>query len=78
MIELSYALRCQPFWWTRFGDPIIRAQWREEALRRQIRCGKLSAAEVDWVLDELEDFAKMRDGETGVQVCDGIKALCVD
>ncbi|KIO18082.1 hypothetical protein M407DRAFT_32229 [Tulasnella calospora MUT 4182] len=45
----------------------IRAKWKEEALRHEIRDGKLSEAEVDWVLDELEDFAKMRDDATGIQ-----------
>lgn len=61
MIELSYALRSKPSWWTKYKDPAIRTKWKEEALQHEIRGGKLSEAEVDWVLDELEDFAKMRD-----------------
>ncbi|KAG8927824.1 hypothetical protein FRC01_006879 [Tulasnella sp. 417] len=67
MIDLSYALRSKPSWWTKSKDPAIRAKWKEEALQHEIRDGKLSEAEVDWVLDELEDFAKMRDDATGIQ-----------
>ncbi|KAG9043993.1 hypothetical protein FS837_008913 [Tulasnella sp. UAMH 9824] len=67
MIELSYALRSKPSWWTKYNDPAIRTKWKEEALQHDIRGGKLSEAEVDWVLDELEDFTKMRDDATGIQ-----------
>ncbi|KAG9042774.1 hypothetical protein FS837_010393 [Tulasnella sp. UAMH 9824] len=67
MIDLSYALRSKPSWWAKYNDPTIRTKWKEEALRHEIRGGKLSEAEVDWVLDELEDLAKMRDDATGIQ-----------
>ncbi|KAG8943131.1 hypothetical protein FRC04_003211 [Tulasnella sp. 424] len=67
MIDLSYALRSKPSWWTKFKDPAIRTKWKEEALQHVIRDGKLSEAEVEWVLDELEDYATMRDNNTGIQ-----------
>lgn len=68
MIDLSYALRSKPSWWIKFKDPAIRTEWKREALQHQIRYGKLSEAEVEWVLDELEDYATMRDDKTGIQV----------
>ncbi|KAG9024291.1 hypothetical protein FS837_005421 [Tulasnella sp. UAMH 9824] len=67
MIELSYVLRSKPSWWTKIKDPAVRSQWKAEALEYQIRGGKLKEAEIEWVLDELEDYAKMRDEATGIQ-----------
>ncbi|KAG8939067.1 hypothetical protein FRC04_007031 [Tulasnella sp. 424] len=66
MNDLSYALRNKPSWWTEFKDPRIRAQWAEEALQQTIRGGNLSEREVEAVLDELEDYAKMRADPTGI------------
>lgn len=68
MIELSYALRSEPSWWTKVKDPTIRSKWRVEALEHEIRGDKLKEAEIEWVLDELEDYVKMRDESTGIQV----------
>ncbi|KAG8929344.1 hypothetical protein FRC01_004461 [Tulasnella sp. 417] len=67
MIELSYALRSKPLWWANIKEPGIRSQWKAEALERAIRGDKLKEAEIEWVLDELEDYAKMRDKATGIQ-----------
>ncbi|KAG8900478.1 hypothetical protein FRC01_010123, partial [Tulasnella sp. 417] len=67
MIELSYALRSKPSWWTKINDLAIRSRWRAEALEHEIQGDKLKEAEVDWVLDELEDYAKMRDEKTDIQ-----------
>ncbi|KAG8916500.1 hypothetical protein FRC01_003115 [Tulasnella sp. 417] len=67
MIELSYALRSEPSWWIKIKDPAIRSSWKAESLEREIRGDKLQEAEVDWVLDEIEDYARMRDEETGIQ-----------
>ncbi|KAG9028510.1 hypothetical protein FS837_003857, partial [Tulasnella sp. UAMH 9824] len=67
MIELSYALRSNPSWWTKIKDPAIRSRWKAEALEQYICGDKLKEAEVEWVLDELEDYAKMRDEATGIQ-----------
>ncbi|KAG8943130.1 hypothetical protein FRC04_003210 [Tulasnella sp. 424] len=48
-------------------DGDVALTWKEEALQHEIRDGKLSEAEVEWVLDELEDYATLRDDDTGVQ-----------
>lgn len=67
MIELSYALRCKPSWWTKINDPEIRSKWEEEASEQKILGDELGEDEIEWVLDELEDYAKMRDDVTGIQ-----------
>ncbi|KAG8944329.1 hypothetical protein FRC04_002049, partial [Tulasnella sp. 424] len=67
MIELSYALRCKNSWWIKINDPDIRSKWAEEASEQTIRGGKLNEDEIEWVLDELEDYATMRDEATGIQ-----------
>ncbi|KAG9019805.1 hypothetical protein FRB90_005953 [Tulasnella sp. 427] len=67
MIELSYALRGKPSWWTKIKNPVIRSNWKAEALQHEIKGAKLNEAEVDWVFDELEDYATMRDEGTGIQ-----------
>ncbi|KAG8894567.1 hypothetical protein FRC01_012890, partial [Tulasnella sp. 417] len=67
MIELSYALRSKPSWWTKINNLVIRSRWRAEALEHEIQGDKLKEAEVDWVLEELEDYTKMRDENTGIQ-----------
>lgn len=77
MIELSYALRGKPSWWTKIKDPAVRSQWKAEARQYQIRGDKLKDAEIQWVLDELEDYAKMRDEATGIQVGRPRKQACL-
>ncbi|KIO24282.1 hypothetical protein M407DRAFT_102663 [Tulasnella calospora MUT 4182] len=67
MIELSYSLRSKPLWWTKIKDLAVRSRWKAEALEHEIHGDKLKEAEIDWVLDELEDYAKMRDEATGIQ-----------
>ncbi|KIO28457.1 hypothetical protein M407DRAFT_22352 [Tulasnella calospora MUT 4182] len=66
MNDLLSALQNKPSWWTDLKDPDLRAQWTEEALQQNIRDGKLSAKEVEQVLDELENYAKMRADPTGI------------
>ncbi|KAG8917664.1 hypothetical protein FRC01_002303 [Tulasnella sp. 417] len=66
MSDLSNTLRNKPSWWTDIKDPALRAQWTEEALQESIRDGKLSAKEVEQVLDELESYTKMRADPTGI------------
>lgn len=68
MIELSYALRGKPSWWTKIKDPVIRSKWKAEAMEHEIQGDRLKEAEIEWVLDELEDYTKMRDEATGIQV----------
>ncbi|KAG8929345.1 hypothetical protein FRC01_004462 [Tulasnella sp. 417] len=67
MIELSYSLRSKPSWWVHIKNPSVRSSWKAEALEQEIRGEKLKEAEIEWVLDELEDYAKMRDEATATQ-----------
>ncbi|KAG9048184.1 hypothetical protein FS837_000530 [Tulasnella sp. UAMH 9824] len=67
MIELSYLLRGKPLWWTKIKDPAIRSQWKTEALARKIRGAVLRDAEIEYVLDELEDYALMKNESNGIQ-----------
>ncbi|QRV77269.1 hypothetical protein RhiJN_05284 [Ceratobasidium sp. AG-Ba] len=71
MLQLSYALRSKPFWWSKFRDPEIAAKWRAEALAQAHR---MKERHIDYVLQELDGYANLRDGESGVEVAcyDGI------
>ncbi|KAG9028509.1 hypothetical protein FS837_003856 [Tulasnella sp. UAMH 9824] len=75
MIELSYALRSKPSWWTKIKDPVVRSKWKAEALEHEIHGDKLKEAEIEWVLDEMEDYTNMRDEETGIEdLCSRLKS----
>ncbi|KAG8931783.1 hypothetical protein FRC01_000812 [Tulasnella sp. 417] len=67
MIKLSYFLRSEPSWWIKIKDPAIRSTWKAKSLATEIRGDSLQEAEVEWVLDEIEDYARMWDEETGIQ-----------
>ncbi|KAG8930961.1 hypothetical protein FRC01_002010 [Tulasnella sp. 417] len=67
MGALSYALRSKPGWWNKYKDPMIRATWEKEALKMEIQGARLSEAEVQYFLDELQGHEKMRDETTGIQ-----------
>ncbi|KIO24283.1 hypothetical protein M407DRAFT_26298 [Tulasnella calospora MUT 4182] len=67
MIELSYALRSKPLWWINIKDPAIRLKWKAEALEYESRGDKLKETEIEWVFDELDDYGKMRNENTGIQ-----------
>ncbi|KAG8925533.1 hypothetical protein FRC02_009612 [Tulasnella sp. 418] len=66
MSLLSYALRSKPSWWIKYKDPSIRSKWRKEALEQVALDGKLTEAEVDYVLDELDGYERLREEATGV------------
>lgn len=68
MLEVSYAIRSKPRWWEKVKDPEIRAKWKKEALEQDVWAGRLQEGEIDYLLDELEMYEKMRDEVTGVQV----------
>lgn len=70
MQRLSYTLRSRPSWWAKYKDPGIRREWKTEALSQQILGHTLTEAEVEYVLDELAGYDKMRNRETGIQVID--------
>ncbi|KAG8912829.1 hypothetical protein FRC01_004877 [Tulasnella sp. 417] len=67
MIKFSYELRSNSSWWTKIKDPDTRSKWKAEALEHAVQGEKLTEAEVEWVLDELGDYNKMRDQATGIQ-----------
>lgn len=65
MIRLSAGLRRQPFWWTKFRDPQIVAEWRAEALAQ---AEHMDESHVNYVLEELDGYANLRDEVTGAEV----------
>ncbi|KAG8963148.1 hypothetical protein FRC03_003349 [Tulasnella sp. 419] len=68
MFRLSASLRSKPEWWTKYMDPVIRTKWRSEALEQKVLDGYLTEQEVDYVLDELQGYDRLRTEETGAQV----------
>lgn len=71
MLQLSTTLRSKPSWWTKCHDPEILAKWRAEALAQ---ANRMRESHIDYVLQELEGYAKLRDEESGAEVAcnDGI------
>jgi hypothetical protein len=59
-------LRAKPLWWTKFRDPEIKARWKVEALAQ---AETMRGEHVDYVLDELEGYAALRDDASGIEVC---------
>ncbi|KAK0444497.1 hypothetical protein EV421DRAFT_1801323 [Armillaria borealis] len=69
MCELSATIRDKPNWWEKYKDPAIRAKWKEEAATQtgSYECRLLQEDEINYVLDELEGYAAVRDPETGIE-----------
>ncbi|KAL1705591.1 hypothetical protein EV121DRAFT_269707 [Schizophyllum commune] len=70
MYQLSATLREKPEWWRKAKDPEIRKKWFEEAKAQQENEEKrwrLSDKMIKYTLDELEGYAQLRDGETGIE-----------
>ncbi|KAG8729358.1 hypothetical protein FRC12_021032 [Ceratobasidium sp. 428] len=65
MTRLSAALRLKPSWYTKFRDQGILAKWRAEALEQ---AEHMKESHVDYVFQELDGYAKLRDEETGAEV----------
>lgn len=65
MTRLSAAIRLKPSWWAKFNDQEVLARWREEALQQAVH---MKESHVDYVLKELDGFAKLRDEESGAEV----------
>ncbi|KAF8601420.1 hypothetical protein BDV93DRAFT_475556 [Ceratobasidium sp. AG-I] len=65
MTRLSAALRHKPDWWIKFRDQDILAKWRAEALAQ---AEKMRESHIDYVLQELDGYANLRDEETGAEV----------
>ncbi|EJD36709.1 hypothetical protein AURDEDRAFT_92590 [Auricularia subglabra TFB-10046 SS5] len=63
MCALSATLRSKPDWWCKIKDTGIMARWKKEAMEQG-----LGEKHVDYVLAELDDYAKLRDEATGIEV----------
>ncbi|KIY66110.1 hypothetical protein CYLTODRAFT_399294 [Cylindrobasidium torrendii FP15055 ss-10] len=72
MCALSTTLREKERWWEKVKDKDIRAKWRAEALEQgQDKANpkwSLTEGMVDYVLDELDGYAKLRDEATGIEL----------
>ncbi|KAJ7902866.1 hypothetical protein B0H14DRAFT_2667905 [Mycena olivaceomarginata] len=71
MYQLSWALRCKPEWQRKAADLEIRGKWRQEALEQQAGSRvPLTERMSDYVLAELDGYAKIADNERGIErVC---------
>ncbi|KAG8705992.1 hypothetical protein FRC09_002641 [Ceratobasidium sp. 395] len=65
MTRLSAALREKDLWWTKFQNEEILAKWRVEAVQQ---AKLMKPSHIDYVLKELDGYAKLRDEATGVEV----------
>ncbi|KAG9083188.1 hypothetical protein FRC06_004664 [Ceratobasidium sp. 370] len=65
MTRLSAALRSKPSWWTKFRDQDILDNWRAMALEQ---AEHMDESHIDYVLEELDGYAKLRDEESGAEV----------
>ncbi|KAJ7216278.1 hypothetical protein B0H12DRAFT_1154159 [Mycena haematopus] len=77
MYQLSWALRSKPEWQRKATDPEIRTKWRQEALQQQAEAAAasedpstavcLTEEMIDYVLAELDGYAKIADNERGIE-----------
>ncbi|KAG8686570.1 hypothetical protein FRC09_014048 [Ceratobasidium sp. 395] len=65
MTALSANIRSKPSWWTKFCDQDILKKWRAEALGQ---ARQMKESHIDYVLNELSGYAKLRNEETGAEV----------
>ncbi|WP_314252139.1 DUF4246 domain-containing protein [Streptomyces sp. DSM 40907] len=63
IMQCSAHLRAKPGWFDKMNDADIAARWTQEALAQG-----LTEAQVRYVLAELEHYAALRDGRTGIEV----------
>ncbi|KAJ7183246.1 hypothetical protein C8R46DRAFT_511843 [Mycena filopes] len=70
MCRLSAQLREKPLWWEKFRDETIREKWIQEVKEQQADVKpyeRLTDNMVNYVLAELEGYAKLRDPKTGIE-----------
>ncbi|KAJ6542721.1 hypothetical protein B0H19DRAFT_1171611 [Mycena capillaripes] len=77
MYELSWTLRSKPDWQRKAADPEIRAKWRQEALEQAAAADAseetsledclMTEKMIDYVLAELDGYAKIADNERGIE-----------
>ncbi|MGW6978880.1 DUF4246 domain-containing protein [Streptomyces sp. NPDC054932] len=63
IMQCSAHLRAKPGWFDKMNDADIVARWTQEALAEG-----LTEAQVRYVFAELEHYAALRDGRTGIEV----------
>jgi len=73
MCELSASLREKPEYGRKLEDVAIRARWKEEIVQHLTEAGQAIHVDVEaaaeYVLNELADYASLRDEATGIDVC---------
>ncbi|KAJ7139968.1 hypothetical protein C8R43DRAFT_1018437 [Mycena crocata] len=71
MYELSWAIRSKPEWQSKASNPEIISKWRQEALEQQEpileKDEKMTEKMIDYVLAELDGYAKIADRERGIE-----------
>ncbi|KAG8790348.1 hypothetical protein FRC12_012089 [Ceratobasidium sp. 428] len=65
MTRLSAALREKDSWWIKFQNEEILAKWRVEAVQQ---AKLMKPSHIDYVLKELDGYAKLRGEATGAEV----------
>ncbi|KAH7102686.1 hypothetical protein BKA62DRAFT_788656, partial [Auriculariales sp. MPI-PUGE-AT-0066] len=71
MCQLSASLREKPEYWRKITDKAICAKWKSEMVQQLTEAGHASYlvnVAADFVLDELLDYAALRDASTGIEV----------
>ncbi|MFE2523344.1 DUF4246 domain-containing protein [Streptomyces sp. NPDC059382] len=63
MMQCSALIRAKPEWFDKINDDHIVARWTQEAMAQG-----LTEAQVRYVLAELQHYAALRDGRTGIEV----------
>ncbi|KAF9779819.1 hypothetical protein BJ322DRAFT_1113127 [Thelephora terrestris] len=71
MCALSNRIREKPNWWEKMQDDAIVEKWRDEALQQTGDDDnpewELTPGMVNYVLEELQGYADLRDPETGIE-----------
>ncbi|CAE6447330.1 unnamed protein product [Rhizoctonia solani] len=65
MMRLSAELRGRPHWWIKYRNRSNLAKWKQEAMAQ---AEYMKENHIDYVLEELDGYAKLRDEATGVEV----------
>ncbi|MFE9017925.1 DUF4246 domain-containing protein [Streptomyces sp. NPDC007808] len=63
MMQCSAVIRAKPGWFEKMNDEDVVARWTQEAVAQV-----LTEAQVRYVLAELQHYAALRDGRTGIEV----------
>ncbi|KAJ6570066.1 hypothetical protein DFH09DRAFT_1362731 [Mycena vulgaris] len=70
MCRLSAHIRQKPNWWEKMRDDTIRSKWIQEAKEQQAELRpweQLTDNMLNYVMSELDSYAKLRDAKTGIE-----------